>query len=86
MNAPMAGFAGGKLASAVTLAGGLGMIGGLFNMEDVKKELRTAAEAFKAKPDLSTSRTLPVGLGFLPFVLKLQCRRSKNSCHGRRRR
>jgi nitronate monooxygenase len=71
MNAPMAGFAGGKLASAVTLAGGLGMIGGLFNMEDVKKELRTAAEAFKAKPDLSTSRTLPVGLGFLPFVLKL---------------
>ncbi|RYO37534.1 hypothetical protein AA0111_g2383 [Alternaria arborescens] len=72
MNAPMAGFAGGKLASAVTLAGGLGMIGGLFNMEDVKKELRTAAEAFRAKPDLSTSRTLPVGLGFLPFMLKLQ--------------
>ncbi|KAG9190414.1 nitronate monooxygenase [Alternaria panax] len=71
-NAPMAGFAGGKLASAVTLAGGLGMIGGLFNMEDVKKELRIAAEAFKAISDLSTLRTLPVGLGFLPFVLKLE--------------
>lgn len=36
-NAPMAGFAGGALAMAVTLGGGL--IGGLFNMVDLRKEL-----------------------------------------------
>ncbi|KAL1794183.1 hypothetical protein ACET3X_007604 [Alternaria dauci] len=72
INAPMAGWAGGKLASAVTLAGGLGMIGGLFSMEDVKKELRIAADALEANSELSTSRTLPIGLGFLPFVLKLE--------------
>jgi nitronate monooxygenase len=71
VNAPMAGFAGGKLASAVTLAGGLGMIGGLLSMEDVRKELSIAAEAFKDDPVLSASPTLPVGVGFLPFLLKL---------------
>jgi nitronate monooxygenase len=72
VNAPMAGFAGGRLASAVTLAGGLGMIGSLMNMEDVRKELRIAVEAFKNNPALSASRTLPIGIGFLPFVLKLE--------------
>jgi nitronate monooxygenase len=72
VNAPMAGFAGGKLASAVTLAGGLGMIGSLRSMEDVRKELDIAAEAFKDRPELSASHTLPVGVGFLPFVLKLE--------------
>jgi nitronate monooxygenase len=71
VNAPMAGFAGGKLASAVTLAGGLGMIGGLLSMDDVRKELSIAVEAFKDNPVLSASPTLPVGVGFLPFVLKL---------------
>jgi nitronate monooxygenase len=43
VNAPMAGFAGGALASAVTLAGGLGLIGGLFDAADVRKELRIAS-------------------------------------------
>jgi nitronate monooxygenase len=46
VNAPMAGFAGGNLASAVTLAGMIGMIGGLFNMDDVRKELQIAIKAF----------------------------------------
>ncbi|KAI4915104.1 hypothetical protein J4E90_005142 [Alternaria incomplexa] len=72
VNAPMAGFAGGKLASAVTLAGGLGMIGSLRSMDDLRKELGIAAEAFKDSPKLSASRTLPVGVGFLSFVLKLE--------------
>jgi nitronate monooxygenase len=71
VNAPMAGFAGGNLALAVTLAGGLGMIGGVFNMDDVRKELQIAAEAFKANPVPSASGALPIGVGFLPFVLKL---------------
>jgi nitronate monooxygenase len=71
VNAPMAGFAGGNLASAVTLAGGLGMIGGLFNMDDVRKELGIAAEALKAHPISSSTGTLPIGVGFLLFVLKL---------------
>ena len=72
VNAPMAGFAGGKLASAVTLAGGLGMIGSLRSMDDLRKELGIAAEAFKDSPELSASHVLPVGVGFLPFVLKLE--------------
>jgi nitronate monooxygenase len=71
INAPMAGFAGGALASAVTLAGGLGLIGGLFNVDDVRKELRIASETIAASSMLSSSNTLPVGVGFLPFVLKL---------------
>jgi nitronate monooxygenase len=71
VNAPMAGFAGGNLASAVTLAGGLGMIGGLFNMDDVRKELDIAVKALEAKPVPSASGTLPIGVGFLPFVLRL---------------
>ncbi|KAF1938741.1 inosine monophosphate dehydrogenase [Clathrospora elynae] len=72
VNAPMAGFAGGKLASAVTLAGGLGMIGGIFSVDDIRKELQIASEAFKSHPTLGSSRTLPVGVGFLTFVLKLE--------------
>jgi nitronate monooxygenase len=71
INAPMAGSAGGALASAVTLAGGLGLIGGLFNVDDVRKELRTASDAIAASSAPSSTATLPVGVGFLPFVLKL---------------
>ncbi|KAF2027870.1 inosine monophosphate dehydrogenase [Setomelanomma holmii] len=72
VNAPMAGFAGGALASAVTIEGGLGMIGGLFNLDDARKELLIAKEAFAPHPALSSSKTLPIGIGFLPFVLKLE--------------
>jgi len=71
INAPMAGFAGGKLASAVTLAGGLGMIGSAFSMDEVRKELVLATEVFKSNPVASSSNTLPIGLGFLPFVLNI---------------
>jgi nitronate monooxygenase len=72
VNAPMAGFAGGALASAVTLAGGLGLIGGLFDAADVRKELRIASKAIAASATLSSSATLPVGVGFLPFIVKLK--------------
>ncbi|KAF1848800.1 inosine monophosphate dehydrogenase [Cucurbitaria berberidis CBS 394.84] len=70
-NAPMAGFAGGKLASTVTLAGGLGLVGGLFNMDDLRKELQVVSEALASDPILLSSKTVPVGVGLLPFVLKL---------------
>ncbi|KAJ4374825.1 hypothetical protein N0V83_001903 [Neocucurbitaria cava] len=73
VNAPMAGFAGGKLASAVTLAGGLGFVGGLSDMKALRKELQIVSEAFTSSPTLSTSRTtVPVGLGVLPFIQNLE--------------
>lgn len=68
----MAGFAGGRLAAAVTLAGGLGLIGGLFNMADVRKDLELASFLLSASGKSFPSSTLPVGVGFLPFVLKLE--------------
>ncbi|KAF2726926.1 inosine monophosphate dehydrogenase [Polyplosphaeria fusca] len=70
INAPMAGFAGGALASAVTLAGGLGLIGGLFSMEDLKAQLQTASSNISSNTALASSKTLPVGVGLLPFVLE----------------
>lgn len=72
INAPMAGFAGGALASAVTRAGGLGMIGSAFDMDALRNELRIAADAIAADPKLLSLDTLPVGVGFLPFALKLE--------------
>ena len=67
----MTDFAGGKLASAVTLAGGLGFVGGLFNVDELRKELRFVLEAFASNPSLSSSKTLPVGVGFISFAFKL---------------
>ncbi|KAH7409785.1 hypothetical protein DE146DRAFT_603555 [Phaeosphaeria sp. MPI-PUGE-AT-0046c] len=72
VNAPMAGFAGGALASAVTRAGGLGMIGSKFDMDELRNELRIASEAIAADSKLSSHDTLPIGVGFLPFALKLE--------------
>ncbi|KAA8626855.1 NMO multi-domain protein [Pyrenophora tritici-repentis] len=71
INAPMAGFAGGKIASAVTLSGGLSMIGSAFSMTEVRKELSIAASVFNNNPVPTLSNTLPIGLGFLPFVLNM---------------
>jgi nitronate monooxygenase len=72
INAPMANFAGGKLASAVTLAGGLGMIGGVANMEDVRKEIDIAVAALGQTPVAGSAAagTLPIGVGFLLFAMK----------------
>lgn len=72
VNAPMAGFAGGALASAVTLVGGLGMIGGTFDMDALRNELHIASKTIAANPRLSLLDTLPVGIGFLAFGLKLE--------------
>ncbi|KAF2846085.1 inosine monophosphate dehydrogenase [Plenodomus tracheiphilus IPT5] len=74
INAPMAGFAGGTLASTVTLAGGVGMIGSLTNMDDLRKELRIASSALASTPVFSSpsSPLLPIGVGFLLFLQKLE--------------
>jgi nitronate monooxygenase len=71
INAPMAGFAGGALASAVTLAGGLGLIGNDANMDNARRQLRIASDALANHPSLASSSTLPIGIGFLPFITKL---------------
>jgi nitronate monooxygenase len=72
INAPMAGFAGGALASAVTLAGGLGLIGNDANMDNARRQLRIASDALANHPSLASSSTLPIGIGFLPFITKLE--------------
>lgn len=76
INAPMAGSAGGRLAAAVTLAGGLGMIGSTSNMEATRRELDLAQslldEASPSTPSpLTSAETLPIGVGFLPFLPSL---------------
>lgn len=68
----MAGFAGGALASAVTLAGGLGLIGGLFSAAELRADLAIASAALSTHPHVSSAKLLPVGVGFLPFVVKLE--------------
>jgi len=68
----MGGFAGGDLAAAVTKAGGLGMIGGMFNMNKLHDHLAKAMEILHIDQSLDSSKTLPVGVGLLPFVSKLE--------------
>src|ERR1043165_6751340 len=56
--APMGSAAGGKLAAAVTIAGGLGMVGsGYANVEAIRKELGEAGNS-------------RVGIGFILWALE----------------
>jgi len=71
INAPMAGFAGGALASAVTLAGGLGLIGTDTDMNRARKECRIAADTTASGASIPSLGVLPVGIGFLTFIAKL---------------
>jgi nitronate monooxygenase len=72
VNAPMAGFAGGALASAVTFAGGLGLIGSAVDMDALRNEIRIASDLIASKFRAFSSSTLPVGVGFLPFIAKIE--------------
>ena len=65
----MGGFAGGKLAASVTRTGGLGMIGAIMST-DLEKELAIAADSLKPT-QAQDSDVLPIGVGLLPFVVKL---------------
>lgn len=71
VNAPMADNAGGLLAAAVTLAGGFGLVGSKVDMNITKRELSIAKEVF-ASTSHAQAETLPLGVGFLPFALKLE--------------
>jgi len=76
VSAPMAAppaSAGPALATAVTEAGGLGLIGGRFSMEILRTQLEEANKSLKAStnPLIASSKLLPIGVGFLTFVLKL---------------
>jgi nitronate monooxygenase len=75
INAPMAAppaTAGPALATAVTEAGGLGLIGGFLNMEVIRTQLEEASKTLKAStnPLIANAKVLPIGVGFLTFVLK----------------
>ncbi|KAJ4299699.1 hypothetical protein N0V90_004945 [Kalmusia sp. IMI 367209] len=74
VSAPMGGFAGPDLATAVSLAGGFGLIGGLNVMSDLRAQLQGATETFKAStnPSITSSPTLPLGVGLLPFICKIE--------------
>lgn len=71
INAPLGGFAFSDLASEVSKAGGLGFIGSTVNVGTQLNE-----ELSKAREKLSLIKTaddmLPVGVGFLPFIAKLE--------------
>ena len=64
----MGGFAGSKLAIAVSKAGGLGQIGAVNDMKQLEQQLSEVAEAFGVQGQ--TSDTLPIGVGLLTFILK----------------
>jgi nitronate monooxygenase len=67
----MEGFTGGRLAAEVTLAGGLGFIGGT---ADLAPELELAVSIISKNTSFTqhTEKTLPVGVGFLTFITDIE--------------
>lgn len=71
-NGPMAGFAGPRLAAAVTQAGGIGFIGTVNNMSETEQHLEEAKSLLSASGHFPQKHgVLPVGVGFLLFIAKL---------------
>ncbi|KAI1364774.1 inosine monophosphate dehydrogenase [Xylaria arbuscula] len=76
INAPMAGFAGSALATAVTQAGGIGIIGTADSVSRIGTELQAVADVFsssspspsRASTFYQTSGLVPVGVGLLLFL------------------
>lgn len=71
-NAPMGGFAGPALATAVTQAKGFGFIGKVFDMVELATELEQASKTLLGREVPEINSTLPIGVGFLPFVANLE--------------
>ncbi|GAB7358694.1 hypothetical protein MBLNU230_g3923t1 [Neophaeotheca triangularis] len=67
INAPMAFWATSPLATTVTLAGGLGLLGSAFDMRALDHELRLANSTLSRTP----SGKLPLGVGLLPIFTTL---------------
>lgn len=76
INAPMAGFAGGALASVVTLAGGFGLIGSAMDMDQLRDQLEIAKDRLKGssfwQETTHDRNILPIGIGFLPFIVDIE--------------
>jgi len=70
-NAPMAGFAGARLALSVTMAGGLGFIGSAMDMGALSTEIEKARSLLSSS-QFTTASPLPIGVGFLIFAAKLE--------------
>jgi nitronate monooxygenase len=72
VSAPMGGFATAPLASAVSLHGGIGLIGAVADMTALEKELQIARRTFiDAGVMRDETEAMPLGVGFLPFVLEM---------------
>lgn len=69
----MGGFAWAPLATAVSLAGGLGLIGSLNDMSHLRLQLSQARSIFaeSSNPAIKDSATLPLGVGILAFICKI---------------
>jgi nitronate monooxygenase len=81
-NAPMGGFAGPRLASAVSLAGGLGLIGALDDPGVLDKQLQETQELLgtgreEGMVEAGIEGRLPVGVGLLLFLLRSEEKRKK---------
>ncbi|KAF2439802.1 inosine monophosphate dehydrogenase [Karstenula rhodostoma CBS 690.94] len=74
ISAPMGGFAWAPLATAVSLAGGLGLIGSLNDMSQLSTQLSQARSTFAASSNaaIKASSTLPLGVGILAFICKIE--------------
>ncbi|KAK7190404.1 hypothetical protein DPSP01_005364 [Paraphaeosphaeria sporulosa] len=74
ISAPMGGFAWAPLATAVSLAGGLGLIGSLNDMSQLRTQLAEARSTFAASSNaaIKDSPTLPLGVGILAFICKIE--------------
>lgn len=68
----MAGFAGSRLATAVTIAGGLGFIGAAVDMGILSTELDEATSVLAGSHISTTGPTLPIGVGFLIFAARIE--------------
>ncbi|PQE11500.1 nitronate monooxygenase protein [Rutstroemia sp. NJR-2017a BVV2] len=73
-NAAMGGFSNAPLASAVSLAGGIGFIGAVYDLDALSAQLDSAKATFEKSNILSKvpDGVLPVGAGFLLFAAKLE--------------
>ena len=76
VSAPMGGFATAPLATAVSMHGGIGFIGAVFDMVSLDNELIAARRTFidsgmMRKSSEDEKETMPLGVGFLPFVLEM---------------
>ena len=63
----MGGFAGDQLSSAVSNAGGLGLIGATNDMKDLETQLVAVEKMTSRVNDL-----LPIGVGILVFMVKIE--------------